>query len=84
MGIAIADEATAVGGLIDGGLEDPEVLLRATQREDRFHLDARAAVPHGHSEQIRMGYKVKVPWMGSGGTPDIAFAVHIGNKLCHC
>ena len=30
MGIAITDEAAAVGGLIDGGLEDPEVLFRPT------------------------------------------------------
>jgi len=42
MGIAIADEAAAVGGLIDGGLEDPEVLLGATEREDGFGFDARA------------------------------------------
>jgi hypothetical protein len=31
MGIAVADEAAALGGLIDRSLEDPEVLLRATQ-----------------------------------------------------
>jgi len=43
MGIAIANEATAVGGLIDGGLEDPEVLLGATQREDGFGNYALAA-----------------------------------------
>jgi len=84
MGITIPDEPATLGRFIDCGLEHPKVLLRTTQREDRFHLDARAVVPHGHSEQVRVGYKVKVPWMGSGDTLDIAFAVHAGNKLCHC
>jgi len=32
MGVPIADEAAAVGGLIDGGLEDPEVLFRVAKR----------------------------------------------------
>ncbi len=32
VGIAIADEATALGGLVDGGLEDPEILLGTTNR----------------------------------------------------
>ena len=31
MGVTVADEATAVGGLIDGGLEDPKVLLGPTE-----------------------------------------------------
>jgi hypothetical protein len=44
MGIAIADEAAAVGGLIDGGLEDPEVLLGATQSEHWFCLNSCTAV----------------------------------------
>jgi hypothetical protein len=45
MGIAIADEAAAVGGLIDGGLEDPEVLLGATERQNRFRHDSTTAFP---------------------------------------
>jgi hypothetical protein len=45
MGIAIADEAAAVGGLIDGGLEDPKVLLGATQGQHGLNLDAGTAVP---------------------------------------
>jgi len=44
MRVAIADESAARGGLIDGGLEDPEVLLRTTELEDWFHLDTRALV----------------------------------------
>jgi len=44
MGIAIADEAAAVGGLIDGGLEDPEVLLGATQLKHWFCLNSCTAV----------------------------------------
>jgi len=33
MGIAITNEATTLGGLIDGGLEDPEVLFGAAKRK---------------------------------------------------
>ena len=42
MGVAIADEAAALGRLIDGGLEDPEVLLGAAEGEHRFDVDASA------------------------------------------
>jgi hypothetical protein len=44
MGIAIADEAAAVGGLIDGGLEDPKVLLGVTQAKHWFCLNSCTAV----------------------------------------
>ena len=54
MGIAVADEATALGGLVDGGFEDPEVLLRLAQRELRRHMDARAMIPFRDPEQVSM------------------------------
>lgn len=52
MGIAIADEAAAVGGLIDGGLEDPEVLLGATQGQHGLNLDAGTVAPRCQPEQF--------------------------------
>ena len=54
MGIAITNEPTTLGGLIDGGLEDPEVLLGATQGQHGLNLDARAAVSLRQSEQFGM------------------------------
>jgi hypothetical protein len=54
MGIAITDEAAAVGGLIDGGLEDPEVLLWAAEGKLGLNLDARAMVGFRQGEQLGM------------------------------
>ena len=54
MGIAIADEATALGGLIDGSLEDPEVLLGTTQGQYGFNLDASAMAVFREGEQLGM------------------------------
>ena len=39
MGIAITNEATALGGLIDRRLKDPEVLFGATQGERRLDMN---------------------------------------------
>jgi hypothetical protein len=44
MGVAIADEAAALGRLVDGSFEDPEAFLRSTQRQHRFRLDACTAI----------------------------------------
>jgi len=52
MGIAIADEAAAVGRRIDGGLEDPKVFLGATQGQHRLNLDTGTAVPRCQPEQF--------------------------------
>ena len=54
VGIAITNEATALGGLIDGGLKDPEVLLGATQGQHGLNLDARAMVVFREGEQLGM------------------------------
>jgi hypothetical protein len=45
MRIAIADEATALGRLVDGGLEDPEALLRVAEGHNGFGHDSRTAFP---------------------------------------
>jgi hypothetical protein len=50
MGITIAHEAAAVGGLIDGGLEDPEVLLGMAEGKHGFDVDTSAVVSFGHSD----------------------------------
>ena len=50
MGIAVPDEAAALGGLIDRGLEDPEVLQGAAQRQDRLGMDAGAMLGIGHAK----------------------------------
>jgi hypothetical protein len=42
VGIAVADEAAALGRLIDRGLEDPEVFLGAAQWQDGFRQDPMA------------------------------------------
>jgi hypothetical protein len=39
MRVAIADEAAAFGGLVDGGFENPEVFLGATQADDWIDVD---------------------------------------------
>ena len=54
MGIAIADEAAAVGRLIDGGLEHPEVLLGAAEGKLGLDLDTRAMVGFRQGEQLGM------------------------------
>jgi hypothetical protein len=43
MGIAVANEATALGGLVDDSLKNPKVLFGATEYDYRLHLDASAA-----------------------------------------
>jgi hypothetical protein len=45
MGVAVADEATAFGRLVDGGFEDPEALLRVAEGHNGFGHDSRTAFP---------------------------------------
>jgi hypothetical protein len=42
MRVPIAHEAAALGRLVDGGFEHPEVLLGTTECEDGLGLDSRA------------------------------------------
>jgi len=60
MGIAVADEAAAAGGLIDGGLEDPEVLLGAAQGEHGLSFNPAALLLLGQMQQITVGYVFSV------------------------
>jgi hypothetical protein len=50
MSVAVAHEASALGRLVDGGLENPEVLFGATQGKHRLNLNPRAAVLFRQSE----------------------------------
>ena len=50
MGIAVADEASTYGCLKDGGLKDPKVLLRMTERNYRFAMNAAAVAPLGKTQ----------------------------------
>jgi hypothetical protein len=52
MGVAVADKATTFGRLEDGGLEDPEVLFGAAEREDGLGPNAGTAVFLGDTEQV--------------------------------
>jgi hypothetical protein len=56
MRIAIADEAAALGRLVDGGLEDPEVLFGTTQFEGELHLDTGTTVLFRQPEQFSVSY----------------------------
>ncbi len=52
MGVAVADEAATLGRLEGGGLEDPEVLIGAAEREDGLGGNAGASVLLGDTEQV--------------------------------
>jgi len=54
MGVAVADKATTFGGFVDDGLEDPEVLCGAAQRQDRLGGNAGAVIFLGNAEQVRV------------------------------
>jgi len=54
MGVAVAHEATALGELVNGGLEDPEVPLGATQLQYRLRHNAPTMLPLGKAQQIAM------------------------------
>ena len=60
MGVAVADEATAPGRLIDRRLEDPEILLGATQFNSGLNVDAKTMLSQGQPQQCRMIDKVRI------------------------
>jgi hypothetical protein len=50
MGISEAHKAPALGGLENGGLKDPKVLLGTAEGKHGFDVDTRAVVSFGHSD----------------------------------
>jgi hypothetical protein len=54
MGVAVADKATAFGGLVDGGLEKPETFCGVAQRQNGLGVNADAMALLGDSEQVRV------------------------------
>jgi hypothetical protein len=56
MGIAVTDEAAALGGFVDGGFEDPEVPFGVTECENRAALNPHTSLLHRDSQQICVCY----------------------------
>jgi hypothetical protein len=54
MSITVADEATAPRRFEDSVLEDPEILLGATQSQHRLNLDPRTMAGFCEGEQLSM------------------------------
>jgi hypothetical protein len=54
MGVTVADEATAFGGLVDRGFEDPEVLFGPAEGKLGLNLNTRAMVGFRQGEQLGM------------------------------
>jgi len=52
MSVAEADEATTFGGFVDGGLEHPEILCRASEPQDRLGVNPVTSTPLGQSQEI--------------------------------
>jgi hypothetical protein len=52
MGVAVADKAATLGGFVDGGLEDPEVLGWTAEPQDGLGMNAGAMVLLGDSQQV--------------------------------
>jgi hypothetical protein len=50
MGVAVTDEAAALGRFIDRGFEDPIVLRRTAKRRDRLGVNANVVVPACNSQ----------------------------------
>ncbi|MHB8656261.1 MAG: hypothetical protein ACYDA9_20585 [Terriglobia bacterium] len=55
MSVAVTNKSAAFGRLKDGGFEDPEILLRAAEGQDRFGMDTVAMVSFRHPEQVGVG-----------------------------
>ena len=53
MGVAVADKAPTPGRLVDGSLEDPEVLRRTAEAQDGLGVNADAMIFLGDSEKSR-------------------------------
>ncbi len=64
MRIAIADEATALRGLVDSGLKYPEILLGAAQRERRLRHNTATMVAFCEAQQVAVGYEAKLAMHG--------------------
>ena len=69
MGVAVTDEATALGRFINRGLEHPEVLLGVAQGEYGLGLNALTVLSEGHSQEVRMTDIIRVVVPGCGGQP---------------
>jgi hypothetical protein len=54
MSVAEADKATALGRLVDSGLEDPEILGWPAESQDGLGVNAGTMIFLGDSEQIRV------------------------------
>lgn len=52
MGVTVTGKAAALGGFVDRGLEDPEVLCRTTEREHRFRGNPDAVLLLGNPKQL--------------------------------
>src|SRR5690242_8223911 len=50
MSVTVANEPAALGGLENGGFEDPKVLLGTAQGESGFDVDADTVVLLGHTK----------------------------------
>jgi hypothetical protein len=55
MGVAVANEASALERLIDGSFEDPEVLIWLTQRKNRLGRDTAATIAKCQPEESCVG-----------------------------
>jgi hypothetical protein len=60
MGVAEADKASTPGRLVDGGLEDPEVVCGAAEPKDGLGVNAGAMVFLGDSEQVGMSHVARI------------------------
>ena len=54
MSVAVADKAATLGGFVDGGLENPEILCWAAQGQNGRSVNAHAMAFLGDSEQVRV------------------------------
>jgi hypothetical protein len=50
MSVAVTDKATAFRCFKDGSFEDPKILLRMTESNHRFGMNAAAVVPLGETQ----------------------------------
>jgi hypothetical protein len=83
VGIAIADEAAALGRLVDSGSEHPKTPFRAAQSEHRLYLDTCTVPLHSHSEQVPMAYKLAVPIASQGRILRFVLVNGGENELLH-
>jgi hypothetical protein len=63
MSVAVADEATALGGLEYGSFKDPEVLFLAAQGKHRFCHNPVTTLTQRETQQIPVS-NIAGPWTG--------------------